>query len=355
MTTPLLFSSQEDAVVTRALRPAPALRWLLLALSLVALLFAAPAWAQSTDDIVRMGNRAYNKKDYRGAVSIYAKAIQSDPRGALKAYLNTARAYNQLKEFHHSTQYYEWYMELETEKSKNHKVKAEYKHAKRKRRKQPAVPVINATQTNALQRLDEALKSNAPIMTRDGGGVYGLYSVLLRTGYAAPMLANLRAELGRRLFEEAQSVVIPPANSPVPSLQREGWRLVIQRLDHAKALGVLSVGQEDLESALKSTALGWEALIRADHPTALAHFEAAIAVRQDIPASRWGHALATLYTDSGDYALTFEAIGAAEATFKTLNLPTVPFFDLLRANTLQLAGRGNEAVVLIRRVKLPAP
>jgi len=74
------------------------------------------------------------------------------------------------------------------------------------------------------------------VFSEGGGGAWGLYETLIRTGYVQPDLAQLKSTLTRRVLDEFEGLLQPQGNDLVPQLSIEAWQLQSQRLAAARAV-----------------------------------------------------------------------------------------------------------------------
>jgi len=330
------------------------LMWIVTASALLAPT-PCEAQAEAVEEMVREGNRAYNKRKYDQAVRAYTLAIQAAPDRAFKAYLNMARAYNQLRKYDHAAQYYEWYLGLEDpqrSKRDRRKVEAEFKRVARRRSK-PVKNIVTTDQQNILVQLRGSL-SEGPFLTAEGGGALATYRLLIRTGYAAPDLRLLQQALASGLVEEAFRESLPFPGAPIPASGRDGWNLVMKRLDQAERFGY-DASMQSIAIGLRATARGWQAYFAGDFKRALDSFSDAITGYDKILAAHWGRVLASARLDSGDFATTLKLLDEAEASYRAQHRELQPFMPLLRARILHLAGRDREAAQVIATVQLTVP
>jgi tetratricopeptide (TPR) repeat protein len=331
-------------------RVAGALRVVLIAAPAAAVIAPAPAAAETADDLIKLGNKAYEEKKYREAVAAYTRAIQADPSMA-KAYRNMAFSYDQLKEYNLAVHYYDFYFELAPDARKDRQISANYKRLTRDRGK--PVPLETPTQQSALARLQAALDVG-PYLTEGGGGAIAHYDLLLRTGYATPALLPLQRTLGLKLLEEATAAAKPAAGEPVPTFGREGWKLIIDRINRAEGLNALSEPSARTRGiALTETAHGWDEYLRQNHTNALRRFRAAVAADPKLVAAAWGFVLATMQTDQPPFGDTLIALDRAEQLYRALNHDPSVFSAILRANLLQRANKPTEAARILHGLQLP--
>lgn len=209
------------------------MRHLILAFLLVMLPTSGMAEAFDQGAAVKSGNTAYNAGDYPTASRWYVQAIQADPNQAA-TYRNLARTYFWQDQYAAATAFYDHYLRLAPADSPDlEQVKAERKLAST--RASEDVWTIPDNQRLARQALDTELQSGKAF-SEGGGGAWGLYETLIRTGYAQPDLAQLKSTLTRRLLDEFEGVLQPQGSDLVPQLTIEAWQIQSQRLAAARAV-----------------------------------------------------------------------------------------------------------------------
>ena len=313
---------------------------LCLGLGALTLVPASDACAQETSqDFITKGNGLYNTKKYDEAVLSYVKAIQIDPKTALKAYLNCARAYSMLKDYVNSKRFYDYYFEV-SGINNDKKINAEYKAVVRKIKKDESY-VRPEAQARVLVQLQSTMMSG-PYVNRQGGGAFAYYDILLRTGFAEPMLDSLQNDLIKGLLIEVENEIRPVEGQPLPNLDRVGWEYVRNKL--ARATLFPSV-VPDLErvARLENTALGWEAYLRSEYSVAAQYFDKACDEQQPLPAAFWGRMMAAFHTDSDDAIL--KRIELTDKVYQDAALGKFDaYFALLRAQVYRSQGKYDDAI-----------
>lgn len=194
---------------------------------LLVLTASASASAQNYESILKSGNAAYNEGKYVEAQGLYVKAIQADP-GAALGYRNLARAYFWTDQYAAAAHYYEHYLKLAPAESAD----LEQVRGERKLAVSRAGEDVYRMPENirmARQALETELGSGKAF-TPGGGGAWGLYETLLRTGYADPDLVQIRATLTRRLMDELDAKMLPAPQDILPIASFEDWQVQAQRL-----------------------------------------------------------------------------------------------------------------------------
>lgn len=273
------------------------------------------------------GNALYNQKKYDEAVASYIKAIQKTPKSMTKAYLNCARAYSMKKNYAASNAYYGYYAEVEPSASQDKKFKAEYSAMQKKARKTPYIRDI--AQSSVLSKLNEVLLQGGPFLTRQGNGALAYYDVLLRTGYAEPKLYAIQEKMVRGLEAELKQDVTPPHGQPLPNLDRPGWEFIRTKLAKARQFQDVAP-DENILSAIESTALAWEAYYRGDYDEAEKSFEKACHGSIALPAAFWGRVVVSFQLEKNADLLS--QIDATEKVYEQAGITGVAqYFALLRA------------------------
>ena len=296
--------------------------------------FAAnEVWAQTSQEFLEKGNSLYNAKKYEDAVSSYVKAIQLEPKTQLKAYLNCARAYSMLKDYLNSQRYYNYYFEVSGDQS-DKKVNAEYKAVVRKVAKNASY-VRPDDQARVLVQLQSTMMSG-PFLNRQGGGAFAYYDILMRTGFAEPMIATLQKDLAEGLMREVIVDMTPVDGQPLPNLDRIGWEYERTKLQRATQFANVAIDTARIER-INNTALGWEAYLRSEYAKAADHFNKACDSAYPIPAAYWGRMMTAFHTDSDAEILKF--IDLAEKVYKDADLGDyTAYFALLRAQVYRSQG-----------------
>lgn len=204
-----------------------------LILVVVLMLFASPALASlQWEDHIRLGNAAYNEQRYDEAQTSYIRAIQKDPQRAL-AYRNLARAHFWRHQYAAATAFYDHYLRLAPEDENLEGIRSERRLAAT--RAADEVWVLPDNQRMALAAFQRELEGGRAY-TRGGGGAFGLYQTLQRTGYAQPDLLEFRQRLSRRILDEFESLLFPREAELLPGLDLDGWQLQADRLEAIRGL-----------------------------------------------------------------------------------------------------------------------
>lgn len=312
-------------------------RWLI---AVVLMLFAADAGAETVSERIhaaalKRANQSYNDRDYAAAIPLYVEAIQAHPTEP-RAYRNLARAYFWKGEYAISVQYYDHYLRLATDDVEREK--SERRLAAE--RASGEVYTLPESQRMALAMLEREIESGR-VYTTGGGGAWGIYSALLRTGYAEPHLARVRAELTRRLLDEVDLLLMPAAGQLTPRLDLEGWQLQAARLDAASRV-VADAAVADMIAMRSTVCEAAIAMLTSQWQNASRLFALAREQNPDLRFLMWFE-LATLI-DGGKPDVAIERIDTL--------LPESPdeerlnYLRILRGAALQRLDRANEATSL---------
>jgi len=320
---------------------APLLRSLVAA-SAAALLCLAPlaASAQSTEqEFYTEGNANYNNKKYEDAIKSYVKAIQLQPKTMIKAYLNCARAYSMLNDYVNSKRFYDYYYEV-SGNTADKKIAAEYK-AVVKKVKATDTYVRPDEQARALVQLQSTMMSG-PYINSTNGGAVSFYAILMRTGFAEPMIADLQKQISNGVLQEVLQEIQPIEGQPLPNLDRLGWEF--ERSKIAKAAQFADVPPDaELLARIENTAMGWEAYLKSEYVKAAQYFDSACNDAHPIPAAYWGRMMAAFHTDTDD--AIFKRIAKTEQVYKDAGYVNYDaFFALLRAQVYKSQGKFDEAL-----------
>jgi tetratricopeptide (TPR) repeat protein len=310
-----------------------------------------PALAQGTssriwDAAVKRGNAAYNDGDYDTARRAYVDAIQASPSKAA-AYRNLARTYFWEDRYGAAAAYYDHYLRLAPDAEDIDKVKAERRLAAERAR--DTVYTVSDVQRRALEALQKELESGRAY-TSGGGGAWGLYETLLRTGYAEPQLAQLRARLSRRILDEFDATIVPKSNQLTPRLDLDDWQLQAERLSAARSIAddpalaeILKTRSTVVEAAIAMLTGQWAdaaklaRLARTSNP--------------DLGFLAWFEASSLIGAKKYDEALTF--LDQLARDMLDRDQSKLDYVRLLRAIALQKLERHDDASELYLEVLEP--
>lgn len=304
--------------------------------------FAMPSFAQTSrtyDAALKQGNDAYNNEDYEVAVKAYTAAIQAAP-GEAVAYRNLARSYFWKGSYAAAGAYYDHYLRLAAKADDVEQVKAERRLAADRAR--DAVYTLPDAQRLALEALNKELESGRAY-TSGGGGAWGLYETLLRTGYAEPQLEQLRSRLSRRLLDEFDATLIPDSGRLTPRLDLDAWQLQAERIAAGRTVAddpalreVMGTRSTVVEAAIALLTSQW------DQAAELARL--ARASNPDVLFIGWFEASALMNAEKYDQALNL--LNEFEKQLAERDPKGVEYARVLRAIVLQRIDRQTEAADL---------
>lgn len=315
----------------------------ILMVGLVGVVWMSSAGAVAQDfqweDAFKRANVAYNSEDYREAAELYVSAIQAAPAEPL-AYRNLARTYFWLDRYASAVVHYDHYLRLAPGAKDLEQIKSERRLASD--RAGEAVWTMPEPQRLTQAALNKAMEEGAAF-TEGGGGAWGLYQTLLRTGYAQPELTQIRARLARRLLDEYEAGLIPEASQPTPSLDLGQWQIQMERLSHARSVASDPAVREvvDRRATIAEAAL---ALLTGQASDAAGLAELARTNNPDYTFVRWYEIVALMESDESDRAL--EALEAFARQLASSEPTLIPYARVLRAELLRRTDRPTDAADL---------
>ncbi len=286
--------------------------------------------------VLKEANAAYNEGKYDAAEDGYVRAVQARPEEAVP-YRNLARTYFWQSDYAPAVAYYDIYMRQASDADDIEQVRAERKLASSRAGGEPwAMP---ESQHMALQALEEQLEGGSAY-TSGGGGAWGLYQTLLRTGFAQPELARLRRQMVSRLLGEFEGQLVTATDQPTPRLELEDWQLQQERLDAAKSASSDPAVMEALErrSLIPEAAT---ALLNGRYERAVTLAGEAAEKNPDMPFIRWFEVSALVEAEQPERAL--EAVDALAKTLKERAPQHLGYVRIVRASVLERLGRHDEA------------
>lgn len=308
-----------------------------LLIAIVVTLVSSTAWSLTWDESMKVANTAYNKSDYEQAIRSYVAAIQTDPVRAA-AYRNLARSYFWLDRYSEATVYYDHYLRLADPQAADIKqVTAERKlSASRTSDKVWTLPEDQKLALGVLKKELDAGRAYTP----GGGGAWGLYETLIRTGYAEPNLAQIRSLLARQLLNEFEAGLIPASTDLVPRVSLEDWQLQAERLDAARKVSSEPAFSEilDRRSSIVETAIA----LLASQPVDAARLASVARIKNpDLRFVAWYEIVAL--TDAEQYEDALEAVSTYSRQAIDSRPADVPYIQVARAMILQRMGRSEDA------------
>lgn len=197
---------------------------------------AKNASAQVGPDVEDPWNRTrelYRQGDWQNALRYATEAAQRDPDEP-RYYLAIARIHFYLQNFERAIWFYDTFLELtETlgvdypdassrERARGERISAQSRLADR------SAPIEEPTTFRQVREAFIERLDAGPAVEGSSGGAWGTFQSLLRVGYAAPDLAELRAR-----FEEAARAegmaIFEEAAPTLPALSAEAWRAQLVR------------------------------------------------------------------------------------------------------------------------------
>lgn len=318
-------------------------RWILV-LALFGVPSAAVAEAFDHQAAVKEGNAAYNGGDYPAAQRWYTQAIQADPNQPAP-YRNLARAYFWQDNYSAATAFYDHYLRLAPMDATDlDQVRAERKLASN--RAGDNVWILPDNQRLARQALDAELQ-NGKAYTDGGGGAWGLYETLVRTGYAQPDMAQIRATLARRLVDEFEGLLQPGGSDLVPQLSFEAWQVQSQRLAVAQRV----VSDPAALDALLRRATVVEAAISLLGGRTSNAVDLARLARSQNPDLKWtGWYEVVALSNAGKHQEALDALETFARTLRAENPAQLPYASTLKAMLLQRLERWDDAAATFELV-----
>lgn len=286
---------------------------------------------------VKEGNTAYNSGDYAAAQRWYVQAIQADPNQPAP-YRNLARAYFWQDQYAAASTYYDHYLRLAAlDAADVEQIKAERKLASD--RASGDTWIVPDNQRLARQALDTELQSGKAY-TEGGGGSWGLYETLLRTGYAQPDLAQLRTTLGQRLVAEFEALLQPQGTDLVPQLSFEAWQVQSQRLAVSQRITNDPAAADGL---MRRATVVEAALALLGGRTANAVDLARLARTQN-PDLKWvGWYEVVALTNAGNHQESLDTLETFARTLRQVNPAQLPYATAMKAMLLQRLERWDDA------------
>lgn len=334
-----------------------ALSWALVCACGVTLTHGTPAYAQGVeaseqmldnaqfDTFLQQGNKAYNDEKYERAVELYVEAIQLLPMRA-EPYKNMARAYFWNGQYNAALAYYDTYLTTFPEASDREQIERERRLTSDRTSKPWSLP---EAQRAAMRSLEAAL-AGEEMYARGGAGAWQSYQALLRTDYAQPALAKLRARLFANLLREHDAMLATGVGQTAPELSEQDWALQQERMTAARKLAMY---EEDLEQIDRREKIhkAAQALLLARYEEAAALSEQAIAANPEALYVRWFFITALMRANKAKQAL--RELDALEALFRDRGVSNQEGITrVVRAMLLQRLDRHDEAARLYKDIFL---
>lgn len=291
------------------------------------------------DVVIKVANTAYNDGNYDEAVAGFAQAIQSRPERPVP-YRNLARTFFWQSKYAEAVAYYDMYLRLATDADDRKQVQSERRLASS--RAGDEVWTTPEAQREALAALEEQIEKGAAYAP-GGGGAWGIYQALLRTGYAQPELAKVRRRLVGRLLDEFEGTFVAEASQPTPRLDLDAWQLQAQRLEAARQLTQDEAIVAVIERRSAVTEVGL-ALLNGQYDKVVEAADEALEKNPDMPFVRWLHVSALV--EEGEHDAALEAVDGLAKQLAQTRPNQLGYAKILRASILQRMGRGDDAAEL---------
>jgi predicted Zn-dependent protease len=309
---------------------------------------SAPAGDKPRPDsysvVLTAANSAYNDSKYDEAARGFVQAIQARPQRPVP-YRNLARTYFWQSQYAAAVAHYDMYLRLAgdaegSELKDKEQVQSERRLASSRGGNEPWTPP--ESQRLALEALENRIDDGAAY-TRGGGGAWGLYRALMRSGYAQPDLARLRRRLVSKLLDEFEGTLVAEANQPTPRLDLDGWQLQQERLEAARKLSrdEAMLGIIERRSAVVDAGL---ALLNGQYKEAVDDATKALEQNPDMGFLRW-HAISAM-VESGQHQEALEAVDELAGYLAQSRPSQMGYAKALRATILQRLGRDDGAAGL---------
>ncbi|MFB6262675.1 MAG: tetratricopeptide repeat protein [Bradymonadaceae bacterium] len=258
-------------------------------------------FGQDPKALYERARKAYNAEKYQRAARLYVQAIQLTPDRP-KLYRDLARTYFWRGDYARAVVYYDDYIRLSPDSADLKDVRSERKLAANRAGKK--VWTLPSIQKDVLDALREKL-SNGPAYTEGGGGAWGLYRTLLRTGYARPDLRTLQNRMYRNLTGQFRSKLDTSSGQPTPTLDLDDWQLQAARLAAARKL-VLSEDRREAVDQLQLVVDTALALLNSKYRRAADLARRALDANPEASFLRWFRAAALIH--AGDHGAARSAL-----------------------------------------------
>lgn len=365
--------------MTRSTRPSLARLTVVGALFGLAVVASRPVVAQVgplVEDPWAEAQAIYGEGRYEDALPYVIETIQRDPREPTW-YRGLARILYGLERWDEAVFYYDIYLvdlvnDLPDDLARGDRPDAvrEERDYCNSQRENPSEPVrAPERQERARAIFLDALQSGT-IVTVDGGGAWGMFEGILRSGYARPDLVELRDELSAALLDEAELFVSSrAARMPALSYERwqaqrrrfEAWRTLTQWTADPGAEPPPGLTEEELAAfdpaALRGNVRAVEITVAQialcdgqlqfldlNYERAAERFAEAIAADPDLVPAHMGRVNALIaagLADTADATAALDALRAAVDRVAPASMDVVQLYDAALAAE---AGRTREAV-----------
>jgi tetratricopeptide (TPR) repeat protein len=302
-----------------------------------------PAPKQDAPDtysvVLTAANSAYNDGKYDEAIRGFVQAIQSRPERPVP-YRNLARTYFWQSNYAAAVAYYDMYIRLATDAEDKEQVQSERRLASS--RAGDKLWTTPESQRQALEALEDQLEGGTTYSS-GGGGAWGLYRALMRSGYAQPDLTRIRRRLVSNLLDEFEGTFVAEASQPAPRLDLDGWELQQERLEAARKLSRDEAMLGVIERRAKVVDAGL-ALLNGQYEEAAERAGTALEQNPDMGFVRWLQISALV--ESGQHDEALEAVDELAKHLAQSRPNQLGYAKILRASILQRVGRGDDAADL---------
>jgi tetratricopeptide (TPR) repeat protein len=238
------------------------------------------------------GRTAYNNGSYETALDHFIDAAQARPDQP-SVYRNIARTYYWMKQYAPAVAYYDMYLRVAPDSAETKRITQERRSAAD--RTGDTVWKLPDDQKRVQEALQEQLNTG-DAYTQGGGGAWALYQTLLRTGYARPDLAELKARLRTKLVDEFEARLVPQDGQPTPQLSLSEWRLQEERLQSALKLADTQSFAGRLRDRLQVVDAA-VALLNGEWGRAASMAQSATKSNPDMDFVRWFHLAALVHAE----------------------------------------------------------
>ncbi len=309
----------------------------------VSLFFSISANAQTYEESIRRANREYNAGRYNKSLKEYRNSIQADPTKA-EPYRNLARSYFWLENYVAAVAYYDFYLEVDSSAEDFLQIRKERNLANT--RAGTSVYRRTKPQEKIYQSLKKGLKSGQAFSEK--GGAFRVFQSLLETGFAEPVLIEIKAELSRRLIDEFDAEILPKKDEVLPIISAESWNIQSRRLEAIKKVTNDEVTLGIVKRRTKII-LTMDAILSGDSGLAATLGSEALRENPDLKFLSWFVASSLLADGRVDLALKEISVLARSSKDDAVLLDYV---RVLRGLAIQQKGRHEDAAEIFSTILL---
>lgn len=314
---------------------------IVLLMSLGFVLISLPVFAQSYDVAMRRANKEYNAGKYEKSATQYRKAIQADPTKP-DPYRNLARAYFWVENYSSAVAYYDFYLQVNKSAKDILQIRKERNLANQRAGK--SVYRRSKSQTKVYKTLKNQLQGGGVFNNK--GGSFGMYKTLLRTGFAEPLLIEVKAQLSQRLLDEFDVQTLPKKGEILPLISLESWKIQSDRLESIKKItnDKVTLG---IVSRRTKIVLAIDAILSGKFELAAQTSAEALVQNPDLNFLSWFVAASLLVNGKVDLALKEISVLARNAKEDPVLLDYV---RVLRALAIQQKGQHEDAAEIFTTI-----